>query len=105
MQMISKDRPSPFGNRHNGSPKPPVNEQTLKSDKLQIERKTFLFAVKENPRGRFSRITEDGGGRRDAIIIPASGLEDFKKVLEEMVKAAAEAPPKAEQQKARGRRT
>jgi hypothetical protein len=92
--MISNERSSPFGgNRPQGSSKPPVNEETLKSDKVQIERKTFLFALKENPRGRFLRITEDVGGRRDTIIIPAPGLEDFKKLLDEMVKAAAEAPP------------
>jgi hypothetical protein len=91
--MTSKDRPSPFGNRAYGSPKPAVNEDTLKSDKIQIERKTFLFALKENPRGRFLRITEDVGGRRDTIIIPAPGLEDFKKLLDDMVKAAGETPP------------
>ena len=92
--MISNDRPSPFGNRHYGSPKPPTNEDTLKSEKIQIERKTFLFALKENPRGRFLRITEDVGGRRDTIIIPAPGLEEFKRILDAMVKAAAETPPK-----------
>src|SRR3974377_2617922 len=75
--MTSKDRPSPFGNRSYGGPKPPVNEDTLKSDKIQIERKTFLFALKENPRGRFLRITEDVGGRGDTIIIPAPGTEEF----------------------------
>ena len=92
--MISNERSSPYGSRSHGPPKPPVNEDTLKSDKVQIERKTFLFALKENPRGRFLRITEDVGGRRDTIIIPAPGLEDFKKLLEEMVRAAAETPPK-----------
>ena len=29
-----------------GQPKPPVNEDTLKSDKVQIERKTFVFTLK-----------------------------------------------------------
>jgi hypothetical protein len=53
-----------------------------------------LFALKENPRGRFLRITEDVGGRRDTIIIPAPGLDDFKKLLDEMVRAAGETPPK-----------
>lgn len=91
--MISNDRPSPFGQRPYGSSKPPVNEDTIRSEKIQIERKTFLFSLKENPRGRFLRITEDVGGRRDTIIIPAPGLEDFKKVLEEMVRASNEAPP------------
>ena len=92
--MISNDRPSPFGGRFHGGPKPAVNEETLKADKVQIERKTFLFTLKENPRGRFLRITEDAGGRRDTIIVPAPGLEDFKKLLDEMVRAANEMPPK-----------
>jgi hypothetical protein len=92
--MISNDRSSSsYGNRPYGSSKPPVNEDTLKTDKVQIERKTFVFTLKENPRGRFLRITEDVGGRRDTIIIPAPGLEDFKKLLDDMVKAAAETPP------------
>ncbi|HEU6446820.1 MAG TPA: PUR family DNA/RNA-binding protein [Verrucomicrobiae bacterium] len=95
--MISNERPSPFGRRPYsggyGQPKPPVQEDTLKSEKIQIERKTFVFTLKENPRGRFLRITEDVGGRRDNIIIPSTGLEEFKKVVDEMVKAAGEVPP------------
>jgi hypothetical protein len=98
--MISNERPSPYGHHKPygtppyGSPKPPVNEDTLRSEKIQIERKSFQFTLKENPRGRFLRITEDVGGRRDTIIIPAPGLEDFKKLIDEMVKASAEIPPK-----------
>jgi len=94
--MISNERASPYGHRPYGPPKPHVNEETIRSDKVQIERKTFVFALKENPRGRFLRITEDVGGRRDTIIIPAPGLEDFKKLLEDMVRAAAETPPRTE---------
>jgi hypothetical protein len=102
--MISNERPSPYGRRpyqsHGfggqgyGSPKPHVQEDTLKSGEVQIERKTFVFTLKENPRGRFLRITEDVGGRRDTIIIPSTGLEDFKKLLVEMVKAAEDIPQK-----------
>ena len=94
--MISNDRPSPYGHRPYGSPKPPVNEETLKTDKVQIERKTFVFTLKENPRGRFLRITEDVNGRRDTIIIPAPGLGEFKKLVDEMVKASAEIPDKTQ---------
>ncbi len=92
--MISNERPSPYGHRSYGAPKPPVSEDTLRTDKVQIERKTFVFTLKENPRGRFLRITEDVGGRRDTIIIPAPGLEHFKKLLDDMVKASAEIPVK-----------
>ena len=73
------------------------NEETLKTEKLQIERKSFAFALKENPRGRFLRITEDVGGRRDTIIVPATGLEEFKRLIEDMLKLSAETPPKTHQ--------
>lgn len=96
--MISNERPSPYGNRGSGynpgPPRPPVNEDTLKTDRIQIERKTFIFTLKENPRGRFLRITEDVNGRRDNVIIPATGLTEFKKLLDDMVKASAEIPQK-----------
>jgi hypothetical protein len=68
-------------------------EDTLKSGQVQIERKFFIFALKENPRGRLLRITEDIGGRRNSIIVPSTGLLEFKKVLEEMIKASEELPP------------
>ncbi len=100
--MISNDRSAPYGNRPHGErphgpSKPPVQEDTLKSAKVQIERKTFVLALKENNRGRFLRITEDVGGRRDTIIIPAPGLEEFRKLLDDMVKASNETPPKVEE--------
>lgn len=97
--MISNERPSPYGGGtqgHSGPPKHSVVEDTLLSDKIQIERKTFLFTLKENPRGRFLRITEDVNGRRDTIIIPATGLEEFKRVFDDMLRASAETPPKPE---------
>ena len=93
--MISNERSSSYGGYAGGSgPKPAVHEETVKTDRIQIERKTFVFALKENLRGRFLRITEDVSGRRDTIIIPAPGLEDFKKILDDMVKASGETPIK-----------
>ena len=98
--MISNERPSPFARRPYGQspygqPKPPVQEDTLKNETIQIERKAFVFTLKENLRGRFLRITEDVGEHRDTIIIPAPGLEDFKRLLDEMVKASNELPLKS----------
>ena len=92
--MISNELPSPYDQRPYSSPKPPIAEDTLKSEIIQIERKTFHFTLKENPRGRFLRITEDVGGRHNTVIIPAPGLEEFKSVLDTMVKSSAEIPPK-----------
>lgn len=107
--MISNERPSPYGRRpyqghgygapkynqqYNQQPRPPVNEDTLKSAEVQIERKNFVLTLKENPRGRFLRITEDVGGRRDTIIIPSTGLAEFQKLVDEMVKASETIPEK-----------
>lgn len=65
-------------------------ENLLFSDKVQIERKQFFFDLKENPRGRFLRITEDVGGRRDTIIIPATGLEQFRELIDAAIEAGRE---------------
>jgi hypothetical protein len=93
--MISNQRSSPYGQHpYSAAPKPAVQEDTLKSTKVQIERKTFILTLKENPRGRFLRITEDVNGRRDTIIIPSTGLDDFKRAFEEILQAAAESPVK-----------
>lgn len=75
-----------------GQPKAPVVEDTIRTDTIQIERKTFVISLKENPRGRFLRITEDVNGRRDTIILPATGLNDFKRVIDDMVRASDETP-------------
>jgi hypothetical protein len=84
-----------------GIPKPPVHEDSLKSGEVQIERKHFIFALKENPRGRLLRITEDIGGRYNSIIIPATGLNEFKRLLDEMIKASEAAPINAKPQEER----
>lgn len=100
--MISNERPSPFPPREVGqaAPRAQVLETTLQSEKVQIERKVFVFSLRENPRGRFLRITEDINGRRDSIIVPATGLVEFKRVIDVMLEvdaATAEAPPEPPQ--------
>ena len=62
------------------------------SEQVQVERKLFTFDLRENPRGRFLKITEDVGGRRDAVIIPAPGLPDIRDVLNRVIEADAGNP-------------
>jgi hypothetical protein len=69
-----------------------VND-SLHSDKVLVERKQFFFDLKENPRGRFLRITEDVSGRRNAIVIPTVGLEDFRKIIGDMIEHNKTLPP------------
>ena len=103
--MISNEIRSPFTRQPYGQqgyqqhaqqqPRQPVQEDTLKSDEIQIERKAFRLTLKENPRGRFLRISEEGNSKRNSIIIPATGLKDFQKLINEMVKASDEIPVKS----------
>ena len=64
----------------------------LVSDRIQVERQVFFFDLKENPRGRFLRITEDVDGRRDTIIVPATGLIDFRDALDRVIANAQSLP-------------
>jgi hypothetical protein len=66
-------------------------EDILMTERIQIERKQFYFDLKENPRGRFLRITEDVGGRRDTIIVPSTGLEQFMESLARAIEVSREA--------------
>ena len=94
-QPPQRPAPRPFPQSSDWSPGPPkpyVSEDTLASGQVQIERKTFVFGLKENARGRLLRITEDTGGKRNSIIVPATGLVEFRKLLDEMIKAAEALP-------------
>ena len=44
--------------------------EPIASEKVTIDRKIFFIDLKENQRGRFMKITEDVGGRRDTIMLP-----------------------------------
>lgn len=88
---------APKGYREGVEGRPAVAEDSLKTERIQIERKIFVLALKENPRGRFLRITEDVGGRRDSIIIPATGLEDLRRVIDELARVSRETPEKQHQ--------
>ena len=68
-------------------------DRELLMEQVQIERKTFSFALKENPRGRFLKITEDVGGRRDTIIIPSTGLAQVRNIINRAVEADTDAGP------------
>lgn len=71
------------------------NDDALLSDKIQIERKVFFFDLKENPRGRFLKITEDVGGRRDTIIVPSTGLDQFRDAVQRAIDSDQKAGPVA----------
>jgi len=65
-------------------PSPPIA-----SEKIAHERKIFFLDLKENRRGRFLKITEDVGGRRDTIMLPAPAFKDFIEALQRPIEFEA----------------
>jgi PurA-like ssDNA and RNA-binding protein len=61
------------------------SDDPLASEKVQVDRKVFFLDLKENQRGRFLKITEDVGGRRDTIMVPASAFQQFLEALARIV--------------------
>ena len=62
-----------------------AGDTQLYTHSMRVERKHFTFDLRENPRGKFLRIIEEVNGRRDAIIIPMPGLEEFRDSLSKVV--------------------
>jgi hypothetical protein len=67
-------------------------DNVIASRELQVERKHFYIEFRENERGRFMRITEEAHGRRNTIIIPSTGLEDFMSAADEVIHTAVQVP-------------
>lgn len=53
------------------------NNDLLHTEKIIADRKTFYLDLKSNSRGKVVKITEDVGGNRDTIMVPADILGDF----------------------------
>ena len=53
------------------------NNDLLHTEKIIADRKTFYLDLKQNARGKVVKITEDVGGNRDTIMVPANILGDF----------------------------
>ena len=71
------------------SPQRPPPSPPIASEKVAIERKLFFLDLKENQRGRFLKITEDVGGRRDTLMLPAEAFKEFLEALQRLVEFEA----------------
>ena len=69
----------------NQNPGERMGSDPIASEKVAIERKIFFLDLKENQRGRFLKITEDVGGRRDTIMLPAPAFRDFLEALQRLI--------------------
>ena len=62
-----------------------MQEEKIYTDTLQVERKFFFFDLKRNSEGAFLKITEKKDDRRNTIIIPDSGLDEFAEKLKDII--------------------
>ncbi len=67
-------------------------DNIIEARELQIERKHFHVELRENDRGKFLRITEEAHGRRNTIIVPSTGIDEFTAAIEEVIESAERAP-------------
>jgi len=61
--------------------------KTLATEKIEVEYKIFFLDLQENHRGRFLRITEDAGGRRETVIIPIENAQEFTETFKRIIVA------------------
>ena len=52
-------------------------DSLIGAKEICIESKRFQVQLRENERGQFVRITEEAHGRRNPIIVPTTGVDDF----------------------------
>ncbi|KAJ8529022.1 hypothetical protein K7X08_035857 [Anisodus acutangulus] len=60
-----------------GNPGGGGNDVELLCKTLQVEHKLFYFDLKENPRGRYLKISEKTSATRSTIIVPFNGISWF----------------------------
>jgi hypothetical protein len=68
-------------------------DTVIASRELQVERKHYLIEFRENERGRFLRVTEEAHGRRNTVIVPSTGINEFNEAIDAVVVAANAAVP------------
>jgi hypothetical protein len=101
--MNSNNHPSAYGyqppqQNENYPQRPPLDrprvpEVMLKELFVQVERKLFVLALKQNERGRFLRLTEEASAKHTTVIIPSTGLQELHQALGELIAANDSLPP------------
>ncbi|MEP6777006.1 MAG: DNA-binding protein [Chthoniobacterales bacterium] len=85
-----------FASQRQGDPDtlddvPKEMDNIIEAREIQIERKHFHVEFRENDRGKFLRITEEAHGRRNTIIVPGTGVDDFTSAIGEVLSPAERA--------------
>jgi len=62
-----------------------MEEKTLYTKKIITRNKAFFLDLKENPNGKFLKVTESNGEKRSFVFIPEEGLKEFSESLNDMI--------------------
>ena len=68
-------------------------DNLIEAREVQIERKHFHVEFRENDRGKFLRITEEAHGRRNTIIVPSTGVDEFTSAIDDVIEHAERGTP------------
>ena len=61
--------------------------RTIATEKIEVDYKIFFLDLQENHRGRFLRITEDAGGRRETVIVSMEDAQEFSETVKRIIVA------------------
>lgn len=70
-----------------------VGHGPLASERVLNGRKMFYLDLKENQRGRYVKITEEVGRRRDTILLPFAAAAEFLEALKRIGEFEAQLEP------------
>jgi PurA ssDNA and RNA-binding protein len=73
----------PIMTNQSGDFQPPTPSSA--TEEVVFEREIFFIDLKENDRGRFFKITEDVGRKRNTIMLPSGAFRDFLDALQRLV--------------------
>jgi len=68
------------------------SESTIQEYMIRVENKDVFIDLKRNRSGTYLKIAERSGGSRNTVLIPASGIQRLRAVLDEVALAITESP-------------
>jgi hypothetical protein len=68
-------------------------DNVIASKELQVERKRYFIEFRENERGRFLKIVEESHGRRNTVIVPSTGIDEFNAAVDDVIETADKSSP------------
>jgi hypothetical protein len=83
-RQLNKENINMTEHRNHRPPSDRPAPNIIKSERFEIENKTFFLDLIENSRGRVVRITEDVKGRRDRIMVPHDALTQMAEALQRL---------------------